>query len=46
MLISISITNIRLIKHIEDVDKVEDKEIIEGEHGSNRRDRLITSKAS
>ena len=38
MLISISIINIRLIKHIEDVDKVEDKalvyieEIIEGIH--------------
>ena len=36
MLISISIINIRLIKHIEDIDKVEDKalvyieEIIEG----------------
>ena len=36
MLISISIINIRLIKHIEDVDKAEDKalvhieEIIEG----------------
>ena len=38
MLISISIINIRLIKYIEDVDKVEDKalvyieEIIEGIH--------------
>ena len=38
MLISISIINIRLIKHIEDVDKAEDKalvyieEIIEGIH--------------
>ena len=38
MLISISIINIRLIKHIEDIDKVEDKalvyieEIIEGIH--------------
>jgi len=38
VLISISIINIRLIKHIEDVDKVEDKalvyieEIIEGIH--------------
>ena len=38
MLISISIINIRLIKYIEDIDKVEDKalvyieEIIEGIH--------------
>ena len=38
MLISISIINIRLIKHIEDVDKAEDKalayveEIVEGIH--------------
>ena len=38
MLTSLSIINIRLIKHIEDVDKVEDKalayieEIIEGIH--------------
>ena len=38
VLISISIINIRLIKHIEDIDKVEDKalvyieEIIEGIH--------------
>ena len=38
VLISMSIINIRLIKHIEDIDKVEDKalvyieEIIEGIH--------------
>ena len=38
MLISISIINIRLIKYIEDIDKIEDKalvyieEIIEGIH--------------